>query len=214
MAYKGISAGHFAPIHEISQEKALFNDNGIKYGKVSQRNSEMTITKETRANMAEVLGQATVSEKTAQDILLICKNDLTARQALMLRGIDNPCPDTVTDLKRKSEKFLLSSPEMQELAGSAAKRILQGKPIIGKVKVKGEEHINVINPKGSDVTSVIDMVTKRTEPIKQDKGSAGINLFIDKVQVNQFQTQDVVPELDSDNGSVIDVNEINGLCDE
>lgn len=172
----------------------------------------MVITREIREDMAEVLGQSTVSEKTAKDIILICKNDLTARQALQLRGIDNPNKDTVTDLKKKSEKYLLSSPDMQKLAHNVHKRAMQGKPITGRYKDNdGNVKENVMLPDYKHAMAAADSVMIRTDPVKQQAQTGTVNLFIDKVQVNQFQALDVVADSDMDKGQVIECNDINEL---
>ena len=165
----------------------------------------MTITKETREDMAKVLGQVTVSEKTAQDILLICKAGVTAREALSLRGIDNPNPDTVTDLKKKSEIWLLSSPDLQKLAHHAVRDTLKMKPIKVKVSPYGDEDM-FIYPQVSNRLAAAAMVTDRTEPIKQDHGPQQVT---NNIQVNVrelFNAQHVVIE---DNGQGVIIHESN-----
>jgi hypothetical protein len=142
----------------------------------------MVITQEQREEMARILGQRHVSDKTAQDILLMCKAGFTAREAMSIRGVDNPCPDTLTDLKKKSEIFLLSSPELQELAKSATYNFLQGKPVIGKYKDKdGNEQENAVFPKASTIGTLIKEVADRTDPIKHERGNRSIT---NNIQVN------------------------------
>jgi hypothetical protein len=187
--------------------------NRAQINKVSHKGTPMVITKETREDMAQALGQTTVSEKTAKDILLICKHDLTAREALKMRGIDNPNPDTITDLKRKSERYLLSSPEMQKLAHNVHKRAMQGKPIVGKYKKDGKDCENVMLPDYKHAMAAADSVMIRTDPVKQQASGGTVNLFIDKVQVNQFQAQDMGHVIDGDIVPEAISNENNDLPD-
>jgi len=158
------------------------------------------IDKQTKQDMAKALGQRCISDKVAQDITLICKNNLTAREALMMRGIDKPSSDTLTDLKKKAETWNLASPSMQKLSHNAAKRILQGKPIIGKYIKDGESKENIILPNGSQVVAVIDMVTKRTEPIRSNESSGDTFNFV-QITATQFRDvpQDVVLPHDDNN---------------
>lgn len=141
----------------------------------------MNITKELKQDMAEVLEQATVSDKTARDILLICKNGLTAREALSMRGINNPNDGTVTDLKGKSQKWMLSNPQMQRLAHNVSKRAMQGKPIVGKFKKDGKDCENVMLPEFKHALAAASMVTDRTEPVKQEHSARSIT---NNIQVN------------------------------
>jgi hypothetical protein len=125
-------------------------------------------------------------------MILICKHGLTARDALKMRGIDKVSPDTLTDIKKKSQKVLLACPELQELSHNAARTILEGKPIIGEYEHKGEIKENVILPKASHVVAVMDMVTKRTEPVKQEAGQGHTFNFV-QINADKYkEPQDIV----------------------
>lgn len=144
---------------------------------------------EVKRQMAEALGLDRVSDKTAAILTMASQGMSVDIAHKLVTGKDRLPDSTKCEIKKKTEKWLLSSPEMQKLAHNAAKKIIQGKPIIGKSVVNGEEHINVINPKGSDVTSVIDMVTKRTEPVKNSEPTGNTFNF---VQINH-EPQHIVP---------------------
>jgi hypothetical protein len=160
----------------------------------------MEITKELKETMAQALGQAHISDKTAQDMILICKHGLTARDALKYRGVDKVSPDTLTDIKKKSQKVLLACPELQRLSHDAAQKILEGKPIIGEYEHKGEMKENVILPKASHVVAVMDMVTKRTEPIKSNEGSGGDTYNFVQINADKYRAQDIVSHETGEDG--------------
>jgi hypothetical protein len=130
-----------------------------------------------------------------------------------MRGINNPNKDTVTDLKRKSEKWLLSSPDLQKLAHHAVRDTLKMKPIKVKVSPYGDEDM-FIYPQVSNRLAAAAMVVDRTEPIKQDRGPQSVT---NNIQVNVrelFNTQHVVSEAIGHDVSEAECNEINGLSDE
>jgi hypothetical protein len=161
----------------------------------------MTITKELRQEMAEILEQRHVSEKTAQDILLMCKNGLTAQEALLMRGESNPNPHTLTDLRKKSQKWLLSNPDMQKLAHKAVKETLRMKPV--KVNENGEEKL--IYPSHTNRLAAAAMVTDRTEPVK---GSESAGDTFNFVQINASSYRNAQDMVDND----LDDHVIEGEC--
>jgi hypothetical protein len=160
----------------------------LSHGELSMQ----VITKELRDAMAKALDQTTVSEKTARAILLLCKSDITAQEALKLAsGLDNPSPHTCTDLRRKSQRWLLASPEMQELAGKAVKDTLKMKPVAVKVE-PGSDEKKYIYPTVSNRLAAADMVTSRTEPVKSNEGSGGNTYNFVQINADKYRAQDVV----------------------
>jgi ABC-type branched-subunit amino acid transport system ATPase component len=172
------------------------------------------INPDKKKEMCEALGLQKIADKTASILDLNSKGVALEIAHQLVTGKESIPDSTKSELKGKAEKWLLANPEMQKLTVNAAKKILKGQPIVGKIKHKGEDIINIIKPKGSDVTAVMDMVTKRTEPVKGTQGPENVNLFIDTVQVAQFQSPDVVDGKGSDKGPVVECNEINELAQE
>jgi hypothetical protein len=174
----------------------------------------MKITDELRKEMAQVLGQRHVSVKTAQDILLICKNGLTAREALMMRGETNPNKDTLTGLRKKSEIWLLNRPDMQKLAHNVHKRAMQGKPIVGKYKKDGKDCENVMLPEFKHALAAASMVTDRTEPKVQEVNIVRTSIHAD-LDMSQYRdplpTQDAVIIEEMDMSETVESNEIKRL---
>ena len=152
----------------------------------------MTITKEIREAMARVLDQRHVSEKTAQDILLICKNGLTAKEALQMRGENNPNKDTLTNLKKKSERWMLSSPDLQKLSYNTVRDTLKMKPIEVRQSPDNEKK-DYIYPTVSNRLAAAAMVTDRTEPVKQDHGPGSVTNNI-QVNVRQYDRPDAIAQ--------------------
>jgi hypothetical protein len=152
----------------------------------------MKITKETRQEMADILEQRHVSEKTAQDIILMCKNGLTAREALKMRGIDNPNKDTLTNLKKKSERVLLANPQLQKLAHNAVRDILKMKPVEVNVSPDSDKK-RYIYPTVSNRLAAAAMVTDRTEPIVQEIHHHKTSIHAD-IDFSEFRKPKPVPQ--------------------
>jgi hypothetical protein len=170
----------------------------------------MVIDKEIKAQMAEVLGQAHISDKTAQDITLICKGGLEPEEVIALRGLTNPGNGTVNNLRNKSKKWLLANPDMQKLAHNAAKKILKGQPIISEYTENDEIKQHVMLPKMSNVVAVMDMVTKRTEPIEQQSTVRESNTYV-QVNIDGYKAQDMVMPHDDNKPVDHKCNDINDL---
>jgi len=163
------------------------------------------IDKDTKERVKQALGYDRISEKTARIILLVSQGIALESAYRMVMNKELTCKVTKSDLKAKSEKFLLNSPQMQKLAHKAVKETLQMKPI--------ETEKGLIYPRVSDRLAAASMVTERTEPKKSETGQGSINLFIDKLQVNQFQTLDIVAGSQLDNGPDEECILINDLDD-
>jgi hypothetical protein len=155
---------------------------------------------EVRKDIAKALEVSHVSDNTARILQLTSKGVAIEEAHKLVTGKDRLPEATKSNIKRKSEKWLLNSPQMQKLAHNAVRDTLKMKPIKTE---KGE-----IYPRVSDRLTAASMVTDRTEPRKQQTGSGPVNLFIDKVQVNQFQA----PEPQHMVGSDSEGNDLEGEC--
>lgn len=159
-----------------------------------------------KREMADALGIAHISDNTARILQLHSKGIALEDAHRLITGKERLPDSTKTNLKKKSEKWLLNSPQMQKLAHNAVKETLQMKPI--------ETEKGPIYPRVSDRLAAASMVTDRVEPVKGQQGQGTINLFIDKVQVNQFQAPDVVSHETMDNDQIIECNDIRELSQE
>ena len=175
----------------------------------------MNITEDIKKDMAQALGQRCVSDKTAQDLLLICKHGLTARDALKMRGEVNPHPHTVSDLNKKSKIWLLNSPDMQKMAHNVHKRAMQGKPIVGKYTKDGKACENVMLPEFKHALAAASMVTDRTEPKVQEVNIVRTSIHAD-LDMSKYRnplpvTQDAVIIEDMDISETVESKEIKHL---
>ena len=149
-----------------------------------------------RKQMAEALEVSHISDKTALILDMVSKGHSIDIAHRMVTGKDKLSDSTKTHLKKKSQKWLLSSPDLQKLAHHAVRDTLKMKPIKVKVSPYGDED-TYIYPQVSNRLAAAAMVTDRTEPVKQDHGPQSVT---NNIQVNVrelFSTQHVVLE---DNG--------------
>jgi hypothetical protein len=169
---------------------------------------------ELRRDIAQALGVAHVSNNTALILDLVRKGYSLDIAHRMVTGKHNLSQATESNLKNKSKKWMLASPEMQKLAHNVHKRAMQGKPIVGKYKDKdGNNKENIMMPDFKHAQAAADSVLVRTEPIKQDHGPQSVT---NNIQVNVrelFNTQHVVSEAIGHDVSEVECNEINGLSD-
>ena len=174
----------------------------------------LTVTPEDRKRYAIALGKTNISDKVIRTIKLI-NEGLDVNEAILLgTGNHNPSHDTIARFKRESENCL-SLAGLDEIAGNVYKKAMLGEPIVGKYKDKdGNEKQNIMIPQFKHALTAAEGIKDRTEPVKQQQQGPSINLFIDKVQVNHFQTPDVVSHEPMDNDQIIECNDINELGEE